>query len=314
MSLPSHKLKVTIRGTFQPGTSTAGASGTGYVIFNPWLAVVNDGGLTGLSDNFPIVSTDSTYTGPAGTYTRTVAGGVYTTTGLHGQNSNSPFATATFTNNLWDYRLVAAGLRARYIGDDLHNSGRFILFRDQANGAVQSSTTTATMLNDVYSNSLPVKNKQNVFITYQPAFYNANNYAAIGSYTGATPNSGRAMMIIVVDGCDPTNPQSFEYEAVAFYEIVGRNLDTTPSESDPNGFAAVNSSVSQMIRAPLKPPEVVEQTLLGTATQYLGSLANNIGPSVINAGGKLLGAAARSYFGMPPLPALPMAGPTVTEL
>lgn len=310
ISVPSRKLKVTIRGTFQPGVGT----GTGYVIFNPWLAVVNDGALAGGNNNFPIVFTGSTYNGAAGTYVQAVAAGAFTTVGLNGQNSNSPYTTANFTTNLWQYRLVGSGLKAKYLGDDFHNAGRFIIFRDEGNASVQSNTTVATMLNDVYTNTMPVKMATPVAITAPITGWAGTSYYAISAYQGFTPNLSRFCQLIMLDGMDTVTPQSCEFEAVAFFEIIGRNLDTTPSEADPLGHSAVSSAISQMVHAPIKPPEVVEQTILQTATNYLRDNLSSSIPTIVNVGGQVLAGAARSYFGSGNnLPRI-SGGPTITEL
>lgn len=313
IAVPSKKIKVTVRGTAVAG------GGTGYVIYNPWLAIVNDGGLSGTLDSFPVTFTTSAYaSGEA--YFRAVAAGAYTTAGLLGVNSNSPYTTANFTSNLWAFRLVGAGMRVKFIGDNFHNSGRTVLFRDENQSSIQSGTQVSTMLADMYTNTIPHKQipASGVSITFLPTGWQANSYALLTNFNQFSPNAGKSCLMCFFSGGDTTTAQSFEFECVSFYEIVGRNLDTTPSESDALGHGAVTSAISQVIRAPVKPPEVVEQTLLQTATNYLSNQISNMMPSVADFAGRTIGSAAKTYFSggsfNPNIPRISLGGPTVTEL
>jgi len=259
------------------------------VVFNPWLSVVNDGSLPGSGvNNFPIVYTDATYTGTS-TYIQAISGSAFSTVGVNGQNSNSIYTTSDFTTNLWEYRLVAAGLRASYIGDNFHNSGKYILARDEDNDSIPSGTAFATLMNDNYT-AMHTLDRQTHYITTPLTNYSLYGYFPITNYQGNTPNGGRYCLGIFVDGCDKTTPQSYEFEAVAFFEINGRNLTTVPSESDPSGLAAVNGAIAQLVRAPTAPPQVVERTLLQTATEYLSSFSNMI-PQPLFKAGKAIGSA-----------------------
>jgi len=261
---PSFKFQTKSRGVFQTGTA-----GTGYVAMNPFSMAFNSVGLVGAYCDAPIIYTDSNYTG-SGAFIWVVAGGLFTTAGLNHTVANSPYAFSDFTNNGWVLRLVAAGLRIRYVGSNFRNQGRAILYKQPGNLAIAHTgvgLSASKMLNDNYTVSRPIS-RGTEYIYYAPTTADLFSYGTANNFAPSqgSPASG-PVYLILVDGGDTTSPQSWEFEAVAYFEVQGQTLSLSPSHSDPSGLGSVISALPN--QAPEKPPQSVFGTVVNKATNYL---------------------------------------------
>jgi hypothetical protein len=264
--IPSFKFRTFTRGVF-----STGVLGVGFAIYNPFLANMFQTGPTGTLTNDPVIYTTTAY--PNAYYAWSITAGAYST-GIAGAGSNSPFTPGFWQIGLVagdsrsrQYRLVAAGIRVRYIGTDFRNQGRLILYRSEGNQTVYNASTVLTgsnLLASTYAQSVPVSRKSS-YVFYQPDQATLLNYQSVNVYDptlGGGPAIGNAnwSLLIYVDGGDTTTPQSWEFEACSWYEAVGSQLSVTMSHSDPVGFGAVNAA--GMARNPTTSPEQVEKPFL----------------------------------------------------
>jgi hypothetical protein len=279
---PSFKFSSKCQGIF-----TTGATGVGWVTVNPWFMCYNNGTDFGVASSKPVACTDISY--PLGIYSWQVVAGV-PTLGVVTSNSNSQFTFADFANNGWDYRLVACGLKVKYIGSSFRNQGRYIVYREQGNDPVPNPVMSSTLLTDQYSNTCPVNGTKEVVVTYQPAEFTYTSYKDHAFYQplNTTPTSQIPYtMLIYVEGGDTEIPQAFEYEVVAYFEVLGRRLTLTPSHSDPVGFGQAVAALPN--RIPLTSPAVVENQLmknlvegLRTGISYAMPIAAHYGKQAIS--------------------------------
>jgi hypothetical protein len=274
ITLPSFKYRARVRGTFSTGTA-----GIGWVIFNPWFASVNNGANFGTNGSYPIYYTTSSFAG--NTIDFAIAGGTITTTGVAGANSNSILNSNTLTaTNEQQLRLVAAGIQVRYIGSDLYNSGRTILYRNANNTSIVEGAQASYMLSQDYSASVPVSRRAEA-VTYLPdtpalmgyRYYSDFNQS-INTGTIWFTNAGGFNAAIWVDGGQPTNPQSWEYEANAYFEVIGLNLPTTSSHSDAVGLSTVMNALPA--QNPLGTPQQSEESLLANMYNALSESTSAI--------------------------------------
>jgi hypothetical protein len=216
-------------------------------------------------NNFPITATTSAYA--ALNYSWLTQANGFQTAGVVGANSNSMFNSAFLAPNgatVPEYRLVAAGLSCRYIGTDFRNQGRVMLFREQGNDETPQGVVASDLLQDNYTVAVPVRRKSE-YVYYIPDSAPTLSFNTDVTYTGASP-IGRAYLIYI-DGGDTNTPQSWEYEAVSYFEMIGANLPLTKSDADAPGYSAVLSSLKT--KAPLAAPQAEEQGFLNRVLKNL---------------------------------------------
>jgi hypothetical protein len=208
------------------------------------MLVYHDGAFAGAASSFGVLHTQTNFAGTS--YTWTVAAGV-PTTGVAGANPVSPYNIAWFagtgTAQPTEYRLVGCGVRARYTGTELEKGGRMICYRARMNTNVTRTggTDASVLLGDLSQHTSPI-DRQWKMVSYLPSNAEDISYATQADWNA----SERYVLIIYVDGTTPLN--GFEFEARAYYELVGPGTQVTPSHSDPVGFGAIMSSVPQQVK------------------------------------------------------------------
>lgn len=267
--LPSHKYTTKASGIF-----STGASGLGYVLFDPWKMAVRDN--TSIDTYFvsPIISTLNTYN-----YTdmKYLTSDIGTCISIHG--SNSPYTYFDLQSAKTQYRLVAAGIRVRYMGTSFRNQGRIIQYRTVSNASVPQNFTGAQMMNQPYTYSRPVRDGGQPYVYYVPDHPSYIGYNSPSYFYGesAAGGSDRFAYALLIEGGDTESPQSFEFEAEAHFELIGGNYSTSDSEGDSVGFNATLGALST--RAPISDPlSEVRKTIAGVAQQVLQSTTSYVAP------------------------------------
>lgn len=221
---PSKKLRVVQRGMLtSPGTG-AGAY-TGFLMFDVRNGICRDfttvaySGATYASDGFPLT---------------------YAMTGVNETGMNqSPYSNADFSDSgagNMQYRPVAAGIRVRYAGTELERGGVTIPFRHPQNREI-TGYSTANVLSFQEVRRLPC-NRAWHGIMYIPV--NSGDYE-YGVGVGAQPEPGVAGSIGILLKSGGVNATNWEWEVVAYYEVVGATENVTPSHSDVGGMSAVRT-------------------------------------------------------------------------
>jgi hypothetical protein len=219
-SVLSYKLKAFSKGEFSTGTSNFG-----FIIADPFTGIANDVAFVHHS---------------TATYTLTSIAPLFSAQTAFAQ-SNSPFLNAAFGSgaNANQYRVVAAGLRIRYIGTELNRGGTIIGFSDPTHSTLINQTS-ASMLGEVTARKLPVT-KEWAILLWRPALI--NDY----SFTTQFPNANITASIFGPMGFiveSPVGSQSaYEYEFIACYEVNGRNVrGQSMTKVDVVGQSAVAST------------------------------------------------------------------------
>jgi hypothetical protein len=292
--MPSFKFTTKARGVFSTGNN-----GFGFVVIDPFQMLCNDGGFeaTNLRMGGSIYYTDKTND----LTTLQFTDGTTLNDGVVIGNSNSLFTTAefdvlsgnpTFQNR--HFRLVGAGLRINYIGSNMYNAGRIIVFRNQANVALEPSFsyTSDNLLQDNYT-VITANTRASRYVYYVP---DTPVFIAYSPYNAFSPNltsgSGRGtshhcMGLVVDGGAISPNQQSWEYEAVAFFECIGGGFTLSRSEGDPVGHDVLMASLPN--KAPTSSPQQVEGSVMN---QFIKGLSETTREVAYNVGRKALGYAA----------------------
>jgi hypothetical protein len=266
IAVPSQKLRVR-----SEGTMTVGSSGVGWVAFNPWYAIANNGVNTSSTLTAPVVFTLGAYS--AADYTMSLPIG--TTNGI-GQ-SNSIYNSANFTTSdtvdyYRAYRLVAAGLKVTYIGDNFNNAGRVVLVRwpdnFPGNGIpADGSMNGSALLSIPQSGWAPAGSRRDHSVCYSPLTPVDFEYQGYGSYI-SHPTVANYQLLAYIDGGSTAVQQAFGFEAIAYYEIIGGTVPTTISSCDPVAMGNVVSKIPATV--PLDPPatnarNLIAETIRGIA-------------------------------------------------
>jgi len=237
ITIPSFKVTAVCRGSFTIGSGTVG-----WVVIDPFKLIWNDGSFAGSNVSYPVLYTTSSFGGT--TYSWSVSGGA-PTTGVTGANSSSLFNQAALTGAAGkqvEYRLVGAGLRIAYCGTELNRGGRVIMYRSRDNESLTLPYTAADFLKDPTSHFSQVQRNWET-VTYIPAHPNKAGYATKGSYNVSDGGVDHYNLIGYVDGA--VAGQSFVFEAVGLFELIGSSFPGTSSHSDPIGYGAIMSSIPQ---------------------------------------------------------------------
>jgi hypothetical protein len=270
ITVPSQKLFTKARGVM-----TCGLSGNGFIAFNPWLMLVSDYNNTvGFS---PVAFTLGAYNQSGINFSPPY--GVQ----VSGVGSNSIYTASDFEsggiNQYRSFRLVAAGIKATYCGNSFYNQGRVILCRwpnNTVNNGVPAdgSVNGGTLLQIPSTSWVAAASRTSHAVTYLPLTPDDFTYdSTVARFAPAYPQNNY-YMYIYVDGSDGENQQIFNFEAVAYFEIIGGTIPTTSSHSDPPGVGAVISSVSREV--PTKPPAIVKAELISNTIRNISETASTV--------------------------------------
>jgi len=225
--LPSQKTKTFVRGTFALGTT-----GYGFISANP----------LGTNDNAILGCTQATSVGGGATSLA-----AYTNTVGHFM-AQLPFSSADYASGNVQYRLVAAGIRVKYVGKLLDRNGVVISFEDPDHQNVNLSSFDQISANP-RSELLRVGDRQwdhavcySGPVTPSEVEFIGNNY-----YTpGQTP------MVILARGL-PGDVYEFEY--YQHTEFIGSiAVSKSKSHADGPSFGKALEAVKNATEAkPLKP-------------------------------------------------------------
>jgi hypothetical protein len=260
--LPSHKFTATCRGLFN-----AGIQGVGFLFYNPWQMAWNDGvytnGFTSPAGGGYAYSTAPVlYTSGAFNYnylaTQLGIGGVVP--GVLAANSDSQFTNAQLTGTVQapgnSFRLVAAGIRLKYVGTSLNDQGLVICYRQAGNDLVQDGSTSQNYAQDQFSSRVAVSSVKSRWaaVTFIPQVPSDDEFTPVyteyplyAQLNGNPPVSYNLVdsrcMIIQVEGA--SNGAPFIYEAYAHFEMIGQDLSLTKSHSDVVGTSQIRNDAPQ---------------------------------------------------------------------
>lgn len=162
-------------------------------------------------------------------------------------NSNSQYSIASFSPTALRGRVVAAGLRIRYVGTELQKGGDHTGLTEP-NHAPLVNMTIANFNQYMEAGKLSPDGAKWSSITYRPVDDSDDDF--IGAAAGISPAYGSQnsyFMGFVVQCPDGSgaNPSLYAYEAYVQCEYIGSVVRTkTPSTVDLAGHSAVNSAAA----------------------------------------------------------------------
>ena len=257
-SLPSLKKKVWVKGTF----ATSGTTGFGFIAADPRASIVNDVGA--------VIFSDASYTH---SHARNTSFGSVTAV------SNAPYTTAQLdsASDGVSFRVVASGLRIRYIGSELNRGGFKIGLVDPTNSTIIDRQIPQFEA-ETQSKRFAVDRKWTTLL-YKPTTYSQVQFNYGLSTGGSTPDpatvigTDRAYWLgFAVQAASASTSLSYEYELFTIVEYQGSiGTGQTLTMYDPVGHAAVDAvGISSRALTPsqLSSPERIK-TVLSHVSQYV---------------------------------------------
>lgn len=217
----SKKLRTQLRGTMYIGSASVGFLVCAARTFG--------------NDSPNVAFSDATYAGT--TLPATLAG-----TGVAWTNNPMPYTNGDLAASL-GYRLVGCGIRLRYTGTELNRGGMIIPFFVPM-GVTAAGWNASNFLSRPEVRTFPVSRGWRS-IGWKPTFDSEMNYSIV-NYSMAAGNAANMNFGFLVTGGAVGN--SFEWEQVAYYEVINRSnalqLDgATPSHSDEDGLSAIRNAI-----------------------------------------------------------------------
>jgi hypothetical protein len=279
--LPSQKVKCFAKGTF-----ATGINGCGFISVNPFLMITKGGVINppggAVNATYPILFTTTAY--PYTDYNYPNGGTLET--GVTFAESTSIFDATSFDNSIKQYRLVGCGISIRYVGSTFQNQGLVTLVRSPGNQTIPDGYTEQ-QLNAIQSSiQLPLSRGREV-VTYIPDAPQLLGYSPKSDYDATLfPNNAvqRRSLLIFISGGSTTTPQRWQYEVVAYYEVIGPDFTLSASHADPIGAPVMQASLP--IQIPSEAPQKVENTLLQATVQAIGETVSAIAPPLLGAMGR----------------------------
>jgi len=197
------------------------------------------------------------------------------------------------------WRMVAAGLRIRYIGTQDQLGGQYYLHSSTNNNTMYNDTIT---FNDIVSSQntrVEVVDRNWHTICWTPKQQSDFDYSESAYYPA---NSSRMEPIVIA--FMSTDANQFAWEMVWHWEVVNNTAtNQSPSDSDPIGLAAVTSARSKMAARRTRPSVkgffteiygALRSSFSSTAPAMAGMAANYLAPGSGGAASSL----TRSMMGM----------------
>jgi len=277
---------------------TIGTAGLGWVICDPFSLINNSPRIVGATSSWNCLYTTATYNQNVVNYTP--AGGV-APTGVYGSASNSPYAYNAAPLTTGQMRLVGCALRIRYSGNEIYRGGSIVLYRQQGNLDITDGVNFGTLASSPLSAMAPVSRSWHQ-VNYLPDESREMEYHSFGTYWDPTQSGSShyallcAVQAPVVAGS--ATQQTYDFEAAAYYEVIGSNIQLTPSHCDPVGTGAIRTAISAA-NISTAPPEAQEKSILANimnnAWEGISGAASSFGAAALEyAGSKAVAAGARA--------------------
>jgi len=279
---------------FSRGTLVTGTAGVGFVSMSPSSMVANDVGGVEFS-------------------TAAYAGNAIDASAAAGTGfvlSNSTFAAADFGPDgaQVQYRIVSAGLRIRYTGQNLTRGGRSIGLHEPSHDTLDGDATAKLLSYDNSGSFVPAETIDWATVLYRPVLDTDWNFKTVVPAFQTT-----AFMGFLIENPVATSPFSYEFESYVVVEFQGTQLrHKVSSMADATGASAVHSTMvlAAKLRKPHQFPEKeLEERAVAAANHYARHNTSHPGPKdkeeegpsglekfftgAANVVGSLFGAAAR---------------------
>jgi hypothetical protein len=253
-ALKSRKFRVWAKGVLSTGTA-----GVGFIWQDPQLGINND-----VQSVF-----FSTVTFTGNSFTISDASTVL------GATTNSDYTSAAISTAGITYRVVASGIRARYISTELNRGGQIIALSDTNHNSLFGRTIQNCDA-EINSKRFPV-NREWTVVTSRP-IRDADDDFGTNPIFIPTTNSISWYNGIIMQS--PGVSIDFEWESYTVYEAQGAPVrGQTPSHTDPVGYNAVNAmtNFTAHLDPHQKKPADVEKSALNDTLNILGTSMSTAG-------------------------------------
>lgn len=285
VSVPSYKFNTTVMVTM-----TVGTQGAGYALLDPWTAIVNDN----VKNDCPVACSTAGFNSTNLDLNTGDIGAQYDVF-----NSNSFFNGAQF--DVGELRLVAAGLQVFYTGPILNQAGVVTTLQNDGGATFGDLQPIVPIMQNPRSVTCANLKENMCYVSYLPTSTDEFSYKPYSQHRPSTAGLPYNYPLgIFVTGAVPGT--TFQVRARCYYEAQIPGLSATSSDSDPIGFAAVQTARTQL--KPTEDPAKDQTTVLQQALRNIGQTISGIAPSV--------GTAIGTVFGAPQLGSA--AGSTVSAL
>jgi hypothetical protein len=291
-SRPSQRVRAFARGTIDTNPA-----GYGFIYVNPWTMVTTSTGAANSNALSILANSPSVNTTTWDVATGTNAAYPTGTVGL----PHASFTQPTTSTGNFQYRLVSAGIRLRYVGELLSRGGRYVTYRVPGDGNIPYAAVASGVMdmkglasnreadwgaiegdwfNVLYS---PQERSSLDFIEGNVVPYGSGTISQTPINNLYSPQSSGCLGIFF----NTPTPQSIEYEVTANFEIVGReatalvpSLAGSASEpfiaakliEDQHNHSSLYSRIARNISQYINTPEVARfATRVGT--MYLAETA-----------------------------------------
>lgn len=238
-SVPSQKESYHLRGT----VTVSSVTGVAALTFCP-MAMVCGGTNSGTSTPFPVITTTVASTLSATPSYADIAVG-----NAVGYNSDTYLSEGEFTAGHISVRLVASGLRIRNVTPYMYRGGSAVLVEDPGKQPLFNQSFQSLYQID-QSLQCDIDGKWNT-VVYHPSDeddldYQTRQWNNVNSVDFAsTGNKLWRPFIGFVASSPLTALQTYEFEAISHFEIIGRHsAGLTPSPADPAGVGIIDSLTS----------------------------------------------------------------------
>lgn len=200
-----------------------------------------------------------------------------TANGFSGTNavsvtSNSEFAYGAAWSAGFNYRVVAAGLRIKYTGNQLTRGGRIVALQEPSHLTLATLTATS-MLAYPEAKQISITEEDDwITLLYRPVDTDDFDFTnVIPPWNGV--NGGYLGFWVSSHDSTGAQIQAFEFEAYVMLEFMGYNVTgKSPSYADPMGHAAVQSIVTSsnaFMRAHSNKSSHMSKALVHASSDYV---------------------------------------------
>lgn len=267
--LKSRRLKV-----FNSGNFYTGINSDGWIAFAPRRLANNYGNF---ADQPPVIFSLQNWAGTGGFQTLDVPSPLPNDQGY--ANLNSDYSTNEL--NLDPHgvgitgRVVAAGIRIRYVGQELTRGGTIHAIEQPNHDSL--SNISLTEMSQYESHFRVQVSRKWVTLVYTPTLANEFNYQADAMASSSNFNvvGGQSYDHFLGFYCSSAAPGAiFEYEVVVLQEVVGSKVrDLKDAETDITGLSAVVNSLNPMKMAELNRvgPKAMQNNMARNVTTLTGN-------------------------------------------
>lgn len=228
ITIESYKFNVRARGTFGIGTN-----GTGFVAINPYCPYEQSAPNAIFGYSTTIAYAGINIYNPA-------------LPGVANINTNSSFPYTNSDSYEQAYRVVGAGIKVCYAGNEMNRQGQYTIYRDPSNGAIAFGSSLDNLLTMRESSLAPVDKEWHCAL-WKPVSASDITYASRGididSGTGSKLFAMNPSIIVGVTG--GSAGASVSYDVIVWFEMTGRNMPVVSvSHTDPIGYSMASAAVS----------------------------------------------------------------------